>query len=224
MFTSVISSMTGTLSIESAILCTLVSLALGMVIAVSYMAQGTFTKNFIVTLVLLPALVQTVIMIVNGNLGTSVAVMGAFSLVRFRSTPGSAREISGIFFAMVIGLATGMGYLTYAVLITVIVGLVMFILTKSKFAESKTVTKDLKITIPENLDYTDIFDDIFGRFTKSTILNKVKTTNLGSMYELQYSVEMLDESQEKQFIDELRCRNGNLTIICGRPVISREEL
>jgi type IV secretory pathway VirB2 component (pilin) len=216
--------MTGTLSIESAILCTLVSLALGMVIAVSYMAQGTFTKNFIITLVLLPALVQTVIMIVNGNLGTSVAVMGAFSLVRFRSTPGSAREISGIFFAMVIGLATGMGYLTYAVLITVIVGLVMFILTKSKFAESKTVTKDLKVTIPENLDYTDIFDDIFSKFTKSSILNKVKTTNLGSMYELQYSVEMLDESQEKQFIDELRCRNGNLTIICGRPVISREEL
>ncbi len=217
MFTSIINSVTGTLSIESAIICTLVSLVLGFIISLVYMAQGSYSKNFIITLVLLPALIQTVIMLVNGNLGTSVAVMGAFSLVRFRSLPGSSREITGIFFSMVIGLATGMGYVTYAAIITVIISLGMILLSKSKFGEKKGVSKDLKITIPENIDYTQIFDDVFEKYTKKSILQKVKTTNMGSMYELKYSVEMNNEKQEKEFIDELRCRNGNLTIVCGRP-------
>jgi len=217
MFTSIINSVTGTLSIESAIICTLVSIVLGFIISLVYMAQGSYSKNFIITLVLLPALIQTVIMLVNGNLGTSVAVMGAFSLVRFRSLPGSSREITGIFFSMVIGLATGMGYVTYAAIITVIISLGMILLSKSKFGEKKGVSKDLKITIPENIDYTQIFDDVFEKYTKKSILQKVKTTNMGSMYELKYSVEMNNEKQEKEFIDELRCRNGNLTIICGRP-------
>ncbi len=223
MFNSVIETITGSLSMESAILCTVVSLALGLVVAVVYMLQGNYSKNFIVTLVLLPALVQTVIMLVNGNLGTSVAVMGAFSLVRFRSIPGSSREISGIFFAMVIGLATGMGYLTYAVAITILVGLGMILLSKSSFGEQKGSQKELKVTIPENLDYTNIFDDIFERFTKKATLNKVKTTNMGSMYELRYQIQLNDEKEEKKFIDELRCRNGNLTIVCGRPA-SKDEL
>ncbi len=223
MFTSIINSVTGTLSIESAIICTLVSLVLGFIISLVYMAQGSYSKNFIITLVLLPALIQTVIMLVNGNLGTSVAVMGAFSLVRFRSLPGSSREITGIFFSMVIGLATGMGYLTYAAIITVIISLGMILLSKSKFGEKKGISKDLKVTIPENIDYTQIFDDIFEKYTKIVMLQKVKTTNMGSMYELKYSVEMKDETQEKEFIDALRCRNGNLTIVCGRPM-EKDEL
>lgn len=222
MFTSIINSVTGTLSIESAIVCTGVSLILGLVVALVYMIQGNYSKNFIVTLVLLPALVQTVIMLVNGNLGTSVAVMGAFSLVRFRSLPGSSREISGIFFAMVIGLATGMGYLTYAVAITVMIGLGMILLSKTKFGEKKGTIKELKITIAENLDYTEIFDDLFEKFTKKAELCRVKTTNMGSMYELHYTIELVDQKQEKEFIDELRCRNGNLTIVCGRPVMKEE--
>lgn len=216
MFTSIIESVSGSLTLQNAFICTLVSLCLGGVIAVIYMTQGTYSKNFIITLVLLPALIQAVIMIVNGNLGTSVAVLGAFSLVRFRSAPGSSKEISSIFFAMVVGLATGMGYLTYAVLITVIIGIMFFILSKAGFGEYKHMKKELKVTIPENLDYTDIFDDVFKKYTKKSILTRVKTTNLGSMYELNYEIELLDSAREKEMIDEIRCRNGNLTIICGR--------
>lgn len=223
MFTSVISSVTGSLSIESAIICTLVSLVLGFIIALVYMAQGTYSKNFIVTLIILPALVQTIIMLVNGNLGTSVAVMGAFSLVRFRSIPGSSKEITAIFFSMVVGLAAGMGYLTYAAVITVIIGLGTLLLSKSKFAEKSGQSQELKITIPENIDYTQIFDDIFEKYTKKVLLQKVKTTNMGSMYELKYSIEIKDAKQEKEFIDELRCRNGNLTIVCGHPM-EKDEL
>lgn len=225
MFTSVIDTVTGSLTIEAAAICTAVSLILGIVVALFYMAQGRdYSKNYIITLALLPALVQVVIMLVNGNLGTGVAIMGAFSLVRFRSMPGSAKEICGIFFSMVVGLATGMGYLTYAALITVIVGIVFVVLSKTAFGEPKTMDKALKITIPESLDYTDVFDDIFANYTEKHSLNKVKTTNMGSMYELQYSIALKDDSQEKKFIDELRTRNGNLTIICGRPIIGKEEL
>lgn len=216
MFTSIIESVSGSLTLQNALICTFVSLCLGGVIAVIYMAQGSYSKNFILTLILLPALIQAVIMIVNGNLGTSVAVLGAFSLVRFRSVPGSSKEISSIFFAMVVGLATGMGYITYAILITVIIGVVFFILSKANIGDSKNQKKELKVTIPENLDYTDIFDDIFIKYTKSNVLSRVKTTNLGSMYELSYEIEMLNPTKEKEMIDEIRCRNGNLTIICGR--------
>ncbi len=216
MFTSIIASVTGSLTIETALICTIVSLVLGGIIAAIYMTQGTYSKNFILTLILLPALVQAVIMVVNGNLGAGVAVMGAFSLVRFRSIPGSSKEISSIFFAMVVGLATGMGYITYAVLITVIVGLALFLLSRFSFGEKKNTKKELRVTIPENLDYTEIFDDIFKKYTKETTLTKVKTTNLGSMYELYYEIELLDTVKEKEMIDDIRCRNGNLTIICGR--------
>lgn len=226
MFTSIIDSISGSLTIEAAVLCTLVSLVFGVVIALFYMAQekGGYTKNYIVTLVLLPALVQVVIMLVNGNLGTGVAIMGAFSLVRFRSMPGSAKEICGIFFSMVVGLAAGMGYITYAGLITVVVGIAMVVLSKISFGEPKVFDKELKITIPESLDYTEIFDDIFENYVVRHSLNKVKTTNMGSMYELQYSIALKDDTQEKKFIDELRTRNGNLTIICGRPVNGKDEL
>ncbi len=216
MFTSIIASVTGSLTIETALICTVVSLILGGIIAVIYMTQGTYTKSFIITLILLPALVQAVIMVVNGNLGAGVAVMGAFSLVRFRSIPGSSKEISSIFFAMVVGLATGMGYITYAVLITVIIGLTLFLLSRISFGDKKNIKKELRITIPENLDYTDVFDDIFKKYTKNVTLTKVKTTNLGSMYDLYYEIELLDGSKEKEMIDDIRCRNGNLTIICGR--------
>lgn len=216
MFTSIIASVTGSLTIETALICTVVSLILGGIIAVIYMTQGTYTKSFIITLILLPALVQAVIMVVNGNLGAGVAVMGAFSLVRFRSIPGSSKEISSIFFAMVVGLATGMGYITYAVLITVIIGLALFLLSRFSFGDKKNINKELRVTIPENLDYTDVFDDIFKKYTKNVTLTKVKTTNLGSMYDLYYEIELLDGSKEKEMIDDIRCRNGNLTIICGR--------
>ncbi|SHO44638.1 DUF4956 domain-containing protein [Anaerocolumna xylanovorans] len=216
MFTSIIDSVTGSLTIESALICTVASLVLGGIIALIYMVQGSYTKSFIITLILLPALVQAVIMVVNGNLGAGVAVMGAFSLVRFRSIPGSSKEISSIFFAMVVGLAAGMGYVTYAALITVVIGLVLFLLSRFSFGEKKGNIKELRVTIPENLDYTDIFDDIFKKYTKSSTLTRVKTTNLGSMYDLFYEIELQENAKEKEMIDDIRCRNGNLTIVCGR--------
>lgn len=224
MFTSVIDTVEGTLSIQTALICMVVSILLGLVMAFAYMMQGRYTKQFVITLVILPVLVQTVIMLVNGNLGTSVAVMGAFSLVRFRSLPGSARDISAIFFAMVVGLATGMGFVSYAVIITVLVCIVMVLLSKSKLGDNKEEVKDLRITIPENLDYSEIFDDLFEKYAAIHSLNRVKTSNMGSMYELSYSVVIKADSSEKEFIDELRCRNGNLPIICSRPEVGREEI
>lgn len=224
MFTSILSSVEGSLTIQNALLCTLVSLVLGVVIALVYMYQGGYTKSFVMTLVLLPPLVQLVIMMVNGNLGTSVAVLGTFSLVRFRSVPGSSKEIVSIFFAMAVGLATGTGFITFAAMMTVIIGLVLIVLGKTSFGESKYNEKDLRITIAESLDYTNIFDDIFEKYTKKCNLQRVKTTNLGSMYELEYHITLKEVEKEKEMIDEIRCRNGNLTIICGRRQGVPEEL
>ncbi|MBP3889503.1 MAG: DUF4956 domain-containing protein [Cellulosilyticum sp.] len=224
MFTSILTATGGSLTVTGATACTLTSIILGLAIAYIYMSVGRCSKNFAITLVTLPVLVQVVIMMVNGNLGTSVAILGAFGLVRFRSVPGTSKEISCVFFAMAIGLATGMGYITFALLITIVVGALLLVLTKTNFAEPKGDTKQLKVTIPEVLDYTEVFDDLFERYTKSARLDKVKTTNLGSMFELQYEVVLKDVRQEKAFIDELRCRNGNLTIICSRPQADREQL
>ena len=224
MFTSILTATGGGLTVTGATVCTLTSIILGLAIAYIYMSVGRCSKNLAITLVILPTLVQVVIMMVNGNLGTSVAILGAFSLVRFRSVPGTSKEILCVFFVMAIGLATGMGYITFAFLITVVVGVLLLISTKTNFAEPKEDTKQLKVTIPEVLDYTEVFDDLFERYTKSARLDKVKTTNLGSMFELQYEVVLKDVRQEKAFIDELRCRNGNLTIICSRPQVDREQL
>lgn len=212
-------------NMQTALVCSIVSLLLGLVIAVLYMLQDkNYSKNYIITLALLPAMVQVVIMLVNGNLGTSVAVMGAFSLVRFRSMPGNAKEIATLFFAVVVGLATGMGYITYACLITAMIGLAMLVLTKSGFGERKELGKELKITIPDHLEYDGLFDDLFAEYTNRSELFHVKTTNMGSMYELQYHIELKDDVRTKQFIDAIRCRNGNLPIICGRRANRPEEL
>ena len=224
MITSILNNMEGSLTIQNALLCAFVSLALGFVIALIYGLQGAGSKNFMVTLVMLPVLVQMVIMLVNGNLGTSVAVLGAFSLVRFRSVPGTSKEMAVIFFAMAVGLATGTGFLGFAAVMTLVVGMVLLALEKSRFGEWKQERKDLRITIAEHLDYTEIFDDIFQKYTSACCLQKVKTTYLGSMYELDYHITLKDVRQEKEMLDEIRCRNGNLTVICGRRATGQEEL
>lgn len=213
-----------TLSPASVLLCTVMSLVMGFAVALVYMFRNTYSKNFAVTLALLPAMVQAVIMLVNGNLGTGVAVMGAFGLVRFRSAPGSAREIGAIFFAMAIGLATGMGYLAFALMFLGVIGGVMLILAATPFGEQRGGEKDLRITIPESLDYTGIFDDLFQNYATGAKLLRVKTTNMGSMYELQYHLTLRDETKEKEFLDAIRCRNGNLNIVCGRVASGREEV
>ena len=221
---SVLSTVTSTFSITSFLMCTLASLVLGAVIAAAHMFRGTYTKSFVVTLALLPAVVQMVIMLVNGNLGAGVAVAGAFSLVRFRSAPGTAKEICSIFLAMAVGLATGMGYLGVAALFTAILCLVSVAYTLTGFGEGKQAEKDLKITIPESLDYTGMFEDLFDRYTRSHELLSVRTTDMGSLFKLHYRIVLKDVSKEKEFIDELRCRNGNLEISCGRVAVSREDL
>ena len=224
MFTSILNGIEGNLSIQNALLCTAVSLTLGIFIAILYMFQGSYTKNFVDTMAILPALEQHDIMLVNGNVGTSVAVLGTFSLIRFRSVPGSSREIVSIFFSMAVGLATGMGFLTFAGMMTVLTGVVFLLLMKTPFGETGSADKDLRITIAENMDYNEIFEDIFRKYTSKSSLQRVKTTNLGSMYELEYHITLKDSKQEKEMIDAIRCRNGNLTIICGRRSSIQEEL
>lgn len=197
-------------------ICTAVSLALGIGTALVSMFKSRCSQSFVVALAVLPAIVQIVIMLVNGNIGAGVAVAGAFSLVRFRSAPGSAREIGYVFLAMAIGLATGMGYVVLAVVFFVVIAAVMLLLAAVNFGNKHDSERVLKITIPENLDYDGLFDDLFEKYTKSHELVKVRTSNMGTLYELQYRIVLKSAQPPKAFIDDIRCRNGNLNIICGR--------
>ena len=163
-------------------------------------------------------------MLVNGNLGAGVAVAGAFSLVRFRSAPGSAKDIGAVFLAMAIGLATDMGYLMFAALLLAVYGAASLAMVRLNFGRSGAGKKQLKITIPENMDYNELFDDVFAKYTLSSALTVVKTANMGSLYRLTYEIELKDARREKEMIDELRCRNGNLEISCGRISGVHEEL
>jgi len=187
------------------------------------MFKHSYSKNFVVTLALLPLIVQLVIMLVNGNIGAGIAVMGVFNLVRFRSIPGSAKDIGSVFLAMAIGLATGMGYVTLAILFFVVIAVFVLALSVLRFGSGNEHERELKITIPETLDYDGLFDDLFQKYTRSAQLYRVKTTNMGTLYELDYHVVLKTERIPKEFLDELRCRNGNLNIVCGR-VTSKEAL
>ena len=218
--------LTQIISVKDFLLCLGVSLLLGLIMAFAYMWRNDHTKSFLLTLALLPAVVCVVIMMVNGNIGAGVAVAGAFSLVRFRSAPGSAKEIVTIFLAMGAGLIAGMGYLGFAVLFTVIM-CAMFVLYNfitSGSTKIGSLTKTLKITIPEDLDYTGVFDDIFAEYTKKSELVKIKTTNMGSMFRLTYNVTLRDASKEKQMIDKIRERNGNLEIMLSKQETHAAEL
>ena len=197
--------------------CTVAAIIFGLVIAAVYMyTTKKYSKNYIVSLVILPILVEVVITMVNGNLGTGVAIMGAFSLVRFRSLPGQAKDICGVFFAMAVGLATGMGYIGYAAVITIVICLLMIVLEKVNFGGSNEEWKHLHVTIPENLNYNGVFDSIFQKYVKKEELLRVKTTEFGSMYDLYYQIQLINPIQEKEMIDEIRCLNGNLPVTCGK--------
>ena len=212
-----LNSILGTeITLTSFLICTGVSLLLGIGIALVAGYRNRSTQSLAITLAILPAVVQAVIMLVNGSIGAGIAVAGAFSLVRFRSAPGSAREIAAIFLAMAIGLATGMGYVVLAVLLFVILAGVMLALTALRFGQRGDDARILKITIPEDLDYDGLFDDLFERYTTAHTLEKVKTTNMGTLYELRYRINLRQEPVPKAFLDELRCRNGNLNITCSR--------
>ena len=212
------SILTSTLTPATFFICTAVSVVLGLAIALCYMKTcKKHNAGFVTTIALLPAVVQIVIMLVNGNLGAGVAVAGAFSLVRFRSIPGTAREICMIFIALAAGLATGMGYLAFAICFVVVAALLALVYAKVGLGEKAAKDKkSLVIVIPESLNYTDVFDDLFREYTASNELVSVKTTNMGSLFKLSYEIKLKDASREKEFIDALRTRNGNLEIQCAK--------
>ena len=216
---------TTVISVQNFLICVGLSLLLGIFMAISYTFKTRYTKSFLLTLAILPAVVCVVIMMVNGNVGTGVAVAGAFSLVRFRSAPGTAKEIGMIFLAMSAGLIAGMGYLGYAVLFTVIMCLVFMLYNALNFGERRISSyKTMSVTIPEDLNYTEVFDDILKKYTSKYELKKVKTTNMGSMFRLTYDIALKDKKLEKEMIDELRIRNGNLEISVSNQEISNSEL
>ena len=218
MINSIFSETASSVELSSILLCSIISIILGVVIALTHKQTSKYNKNFLVTLSILPLLVQTIIIMVNGNLGTSVAIMGAFSLVRFRSLPGTSKEILSVFFAMTVGLATGMGHLVFAIIITIIGSLAIFILSKVALFNKNKKEKILKIMIPENLDYTNVFDDIFETYTEKVELEQVKTTNMGSMFDLSYRITLNENVNEKEFLDDLRVKNGNLKVMISHPI------
>ncbi len=226
-FQSVLDSSSETLDVSGFIICIGVSILIGIFLAFMYAFRTKYTKSFVITLAMLPAVVCTVIMMVNGNIGAGVAVAGTFSLVRFRSVPGSARDIGSIFMAMASGLIAGMGYLGFAILFTLIMGIALMVFTNVPFEMGKkrdAIDKTLKITIPEDLDYYSVFDDTFEQYTTEHSLVSSKTTNMGSMFKLIYNISLKDPSKEKEFVDALRCQNGNLEIAVSRQEVNTNEL
>lgn len=214
------------ISLFNFLLCLGFSLVLGLIMAFTYMYRTRYTKSFVITLALLPTVVCIVIMLVNGNVGTGVAVAGAFSLVRFRSVPGTAKEICTLFLAMGTGLICGMGYLGFALVFTIVMCAIFIIYNRIDFGTKKNsaIYKTLTITIPEDLDYSEVFDDIFSEYTTQYDLSYVKTTNMGSLFKLTYNVTLKDEKQEKNMIDKIRCRNGNLEICVSKQTTTISEL
>ena len=218
--------MTSVISVADFLSCIGVSLLIGLMLAFGYMYHSRYTKSFVTTLALLPAAVCVVIMMVNGNVGTGVAVAGAFCLVRFRSVAGTAREITMLFLAMGAGLITGMGYLGFAVLFALVMCGLSILYNHLDFGAKKNAAayKTLNITIPEDLDYSGVFEDILKTYTTSCELVRVKTTNMGSMFRLTYNLTLRDVALEKEMIDKLRCRNGNLEITVAIQETATAEL
>ena len=199
------------------LICILLAVMLGIGTAIVFSFKSSNSASMALTLSIMPAAIAIVIMMVNGNVGAGVAVAGAFTLVRFRSVPGTAREIAAIFMDMAVGLACGMGHIWIAILFFVIMAVLVIALTLFGFGE-RSGNRQLKITIPENLDYNDLFEDLFRKYTSNWELVRVRTTNMGTLYELCYDVVLKDEKKTKEFMDEIRCRNGNLNITLGRPL------
>ncbi len=218
--------MTRTIGLEDFLLCIGCSLVIGLLLAFGYMVHARYSKSYIVTLAVLPAIVCVVIMMVNGNIGTGLAVAGAFSLVRFRSVPGSAKEIMMLFLAMGTGLLTGMGYIGFGFLFAVIMSVVMAVYGRLDFGVQKNALryKTIRITIPEDLDYSDVFEPVLKEYTDASELVQVKSFNMGSMFRLTYNLTMKKSANEKEMLDKIRCRNGNLELTISKQDNSVEEL
>ncbi len=224
MLTSLFNNVSSNIDLASILLCTVTSLILGIVVAFTHALTSKSSKNFLVTLSVLPILVEVVMLMVNGNLGTSVAILGAFGLIRFRSVPGTSKEILSVFFAMAVGLATGMGHIWFAVIMTVIVALAIIVLSKIPIFGLAKPTQVLKITIPEDLDYTTAFDEVFTQYLSSYELQKARTTDMGSLFDLSYQVVLKSDTNEKEFVDAVREHNGNLRVILSSPMPNEAEI
>ena len=203
------------MSLVSFLVCIFTAMVLGLLASLVFSDRDHHSPAFRQSVALLPPVVALVIMLVNGNIGAGLAVAGTFALVRFRSAPGTAKEITALFFAVAIGLACGMGYVGYAALFFLVVAVYSLALSRFRFGEEAGIQRVLKITIPENLNYEELFDDLFETYTRRHELTRVRTTNMGTLYELSYNIELKDLGHTKEFIDAIRCRNGNLNISCG---------
>ena len=222
MFNSIFDSNSVGLNITTALICAGVALALGIILAITHMKTSRTTKGFLTTLATLPLLVMAVMIMINGNLGTSIAILGAFSLIRFRSLQGDAKELLSIFFAMMIGLACGMGHLLFAVVITIVAAFAIFFFSFTHFLEPDKNNRVLKVVIPEDLDYEEVFADIFQKYTKKSELVRMKTMNMGSLYKLTYDVTLKPNVKEKDFLDEIRVKNCNLKVLLSQPCMEEE--
>lgn len=226
-FTSIMQSGTTatTVSVPQMLACIGASLALGIVIALAYMWGQRHTRSFALALAMLPSIVCVVIMMVNGNVGAGVAVAGTFSLVRFRSAPGTGRDIAFVFLAMCVGLVTGMGYLALALLVTATIGGAYLLLSATPFGRKADHERTLLVSVPESMDYVGMLDDLLETYTTHHELKSVKTGAMGTVYKLTYSVGSKGATQDKQLIDEIRCRNGNLEVALAEPISeAREQL
>lgn len=224
-FNSIFDYAAGGITVLNFLVCIASALVLGCVMTFAQAFKRRCSRSFMLTLALLPSVVSVVIMLVNGNIGAGVAVAGAFGLIRFRSAPGTAREIIAIFISTCTGLLIGMGYIGYGALFTLVMGAVIFLFDMfgKSGGRAQTREKTLRISIPEDLNYSDVFEDIFKEYAEYVEPVSVKTANMGSIYKLKYNIVLKDPLREKQFIDELRCRNGNLEIsICNREEMHNE--
>ncbi len=222
MFNTIFDSTATGLDIKTALICAFTALALGVVLAVTHMKTSQTTKGFLVTLATLPLLVMAVMIMINGNLGTSIAILGAFSLIRFRSIQGQAKELLSIFFAMMIGLACGMGHVLFGVVITFIAVVTILFFSWTNFLEPNKRNRVLKIVVPEDLDYEEVFDKIFKKYTTKAELVRMKTINMGSLYKITYDVTMKSGVKEKAFLDEIRVKNCNLKVLLSHPCLEEE--
>lgn len=222
MFNSIFDSTTTGLSITTGLICAGVALLLGVIIAITHMKTSQTTKGFLTTLATLPLLVMAVMIMINGNLGTSIAILGAFSLIRFRSIQGRAKDLLSVFFAMMVGLACGMGHVLFAVVITIISVIAIVFFTYTHFLEPNRKQRVLKIMVPEDLDYEEVFDEIFAKYTSRVDLVQMKTMNMGSLYKLTYDITMKNGVKEKEFLDEIRVKNCNLKVLLSHPCMEEE--
>ena len=215
------------LSLDTMLLSVIAALILGLIISFIYIysdKEKKYSTSFAISLVILPAVVAVVIMLVGSNIARAFSMGGAFALVRFRSIPGDSKDISTVFYAMAVGLAAGLGFVGYAAIITLIIGAVYFVLVRAGYGKRRNGYKTLKIMVPENMSFSGAFDDLFEKYADDVKLIKVRTTNMGSLFELTYDISVKKDTDEKEFIDELRCRNGNLNILLGIDELTKELL